>query len=311
MSFNPNASFAPLKMQSNKPSMNARRPRSWRRLLSRFHYWLGAVASIYVVFISVSGCAIVFEPQLYVLFSPAPRLAALEGASLSKDQMMLAAMQQYPQNRVVGIWERRIADDSVAEIWLDAPDGIIRRLFHPRTGIDLGEAQPTSLRALATLRSAHMHLFAGPAGRVVNAIGALALLTLSFSGIVIRRTSRVAVPIRSIFGVRAYHEAAGLLTCLCGAIWGVTGLCFSFPSLIELILNSPAASERVFEWMYIFHSGSFGGWLTQLLWIISALAVSSLAITGMLMWGRGIANTLVFPRLKNGMRTKGVSQHVT
>ena len=49
-----------------------RAPAYLRRSLRRLHFALGAVAMLYILFVSVSGCAIVFEQELYRLLLPDP-----------------------------------------------------------------------------------------------------------------------------------------------------------------------------------------------------------------------------------------------
>lgn len=270
------------------------RRRDWRRPVRSLHFWLGAVAMLYVMFVSLSGCAIVFEHELYRILLPDPPIAAVQNSLPDWDALRAIISTRYPQDMVVGIWERRLSAGIVAEVWLDGPNGARRRLVHPRTGEDLGEAQPFGLRALESLRRAHVAVLAGNSGRLVNAAGALSLILLSLSGLAMRRrrTPRPDAdprPGRAGADTRrralAYHSAAGAWACLFGAMWGLTGACFAFPATLAALFGP--AHEAVLEWLYLLHTGAAGGALTRALWTVSALSLPFLAITGMMMaWWR-------------------------
>jgi uncharacterized iron-regulated membrane protein len=130
---------------------------SWRRA----HFWLGMVAGLYVVFISATGSAIVFEHELYRFFSPDPPLSPEPRGRLDDGALKAAVASHHPSSMVIGLWDRRLTAGMAAEAWLDGSSGIVRRLVHPATGKDLGDAQPLALRMLAFLRRAHVTALAG------------------------------------------------------------------------------------------------------------------------------------------------------
>ena len=270
-----------------------------RKTIFRLHLWLGAGATAYILFISVSGCAIVFEHELYRFFSPDPQVTLRDGSQLSIDELMRAAKLTYPRDQVVGVWERRLSTMSVAEIWLEEEGVIRRRLFHPYTGADLGNARPFSLHALAILRKAHTELMAGSTGRLIHGIGAIVLTMLSLSGAVVwwsgiksrRRHFFARADVESQRRVSQLHRATGPWICMFGIMWGVTGACFIFPSLLQAAQGSSAIGEATLQSLYMLHSGSAGGWLTRTIWAMSGLGTSFLAITGMMMWWKGIAKS--------------------
>jgi uncharacterized iron-regulated membrane protein len=166
------------------------RPVGLRPSIRRLHFCLGAVAMLYIIFVSASGCAIVFEHELYRFFLPHPPIVASGDGPLDIDTLKSVVATRYPQKVVAGIWERRLSAGLVAEVWLEGSTGTTRRLVHPQTGEDLGDAQPFSLRALEFLRGAHVSALAGNSGRFVNAMGAVALIVLSMSGIAMRDAGR-------------------------------------------------------------------------------------------------------------------------
>jgi uncharacterized iron-regulated membrane protein len=273
------------------------RCKGWKRasrwqpygFLRRLHHWLGAAAVAYVLFVSLSGCIVLFEHELYGFFSPDPEVMKSDGQRLSADELMRAAVLQYPRDRIVGVWDRRVSADILAELWLEGEGGIRQRLFHPYTGVDLGDAHPFILRVLVLLRDAHMNLLAGRPGRITNGIASLSMVLLSLSGafLWIRGLKRArAQPERrapvSTQRTRNIHRRTGVWMLGFVVVWGATGTCLAFPSLVHGIVGSGSGGEAVFEQLYAIHSGAAGGWLTKTVWAASGLLTSLLALTGVM-----------------------------
>lgn len=262
------------------------------RSLLRLHGWLGAAAVAYIFFVSLSGCIVLFEHELYGFFSPDPQVAS-SGQRLNADELVRAAYLQYPDDRVVGVWDKRVTADVVAELWLEGEAGLRRRLFHPYTGADIGNAQPFGLRALALVRDAHMNLLAGHRGRVINGIASLSMVLLSLSGVLLwfgslkSPRARPDPPVIHLSQrARRFHRGAGIWMIGFAIVWGATGVCFAFPSLVHSLAVPGSGGEAVFEGLYAIHSGSAGGWLTKTIWAASGLLISILAVTGVMGWRR-------------------------
>jgi uncharacterized iron-regulated membrane protein len=267
----------------------------WIRKSSfRLHFWLGAMATAYILFVSATGCAIMFEHELYRFFAPDPRVISPGAPRLGVDELQRAAQREYPNGRVVGVWDKLLSTGRVAEIWLEEDGLLRRRLFDPYAGTDLGDAQPVSLRVLASLRNAHVNLLAGRAGRAVNGIGSVALMMMSLSGGLMwwagvkNRRARQRPPgsrrQTSYLRTWDYHRIAGVWTLVFAMMWGTTGACFAFPSLLHGV-----SGESVLRWLYMVHTGSAGGWPTRMIWTVSGFATSFLAVTGMMMWWKRVS----------------------
>ncbi len=286
-----------------------------RLAIRRAHFWLGAGAMIYLIFVSLTGCAIIFEHELYRILSPDPPVV-LQGAS-RLDVAALKAMlaMRYAEDAVVGIWDRRLSGGIVIEVWLDGSGGVKRRLVNPQTGDDLGEAQPLSLRALELLRRAHVAVLAGESGRFVNAAGAAVLIMLSVSSLFMRHhksrrretgkrearkldTRKATRKSRNMIrGALIYHGVVGAAAWMFGLLWGITGVCFAMPWAMSQILGP--AQDAVLEWLYALHTGAAGGMAMRIVWALSALSLSFLAITGILMsWKRILGHLLGHPVLR-------------
>jgi uncharacterized iron-regulated membrane protein len=251
---------------------------SWRRA----HFWLGVGATIYIIFVGVTGTAIVFEHELYRFLLPDPPLSATTGARLDDGALKAAIASHFPNSIVVGLWDRRLTDGMAIEVWLDGSNGTVQRLIHPTTGEDLGDAQPFALRLLAFLRRAHITALAGSSGQIINATGALTLIALSISGLAARRQASASSGRKK--NVMAFHRIIGTVGSFFGILWGVTGACLVFPTAFVGVLG--AANEPLFEWMYVLHTGSAGGLTTRILWTGAGLALVLAAVTGARLWWR-------------------------
>jgi uncharacterized iron-regulated membrane protein len=252
---------------------------SWRRA----HFWLGVAATVYIVFVGVTGSAIVFEHELYQFLLPDPPLSATTGARLDDGALKSVIAFHFPNSVVIGLWDRRLTDGMAVEAWLDGSNGTVRRLIHPATGEDLGDAQPFALRLLAFLRRAHITAMAGSSAQIVNAAGALMLIALSISGLATRRRASASSG-RKKKNALTFHRIVGTVASFFGILWGVTGACLVFPAAFVGVLG--AANEPLFEWMYVLHTGSAGGLMTRTLWTVAALALVLAAVTGTRLWWR-------------------------
>jgi uncharacterized iron-regulated membrane protein len=286
-------------------SRDSRRPgpRLWqvRRSLLRLHRGVGAAVVVYICLVSLSGCVVLFEHELYGFFSPDPTLTSSDHQRrLSATELMQAAVWQYPHDRVVGVWDRKVSADVIAELWLEGEGGLRRRLINPYSGADLGDAQPFSLRALGFLRDVHINLLGGHLGRVANGIGSLVMVLLSLSGAFlwfgnVKRSRFLSKRPATDLAERArkLHRRTGVWLIIFTAVWGATGACFAFPSFVHSLFGTSFGGEAIVRGLYAIHSGSAGGWFTKTLWAASGLLTSLLAVTGMMGLRRGAPKPFV------------------
>ena len=252
-----------------------------RRAIS-LHMWLGAATTLYIIVLCLSGCAMLFERDLYRLLSPDPAVEAETGPRLASEELMSIALSRYPEDRIVGLWDKRISRDVIAEVWLDSREGLRQRLLDPYTGADLGTAQPLGLRILAVVRQSHMSPAAGTPGRLINGIGSTALLLLASSALLSRILGRRTRSHPAADAVRSLHRRAGIWLVPLAMVWGATGMILSGPALF---------GERTLDWAYALHTGSGGGWITKAVWAAFALLTPAVALVGVWTWWRKAATT--------------------
>jgi uncharacterized iron-regulated membrane protein len=226
-----------------------RRPKSlWlRKALFQVHLWTGMTLGLYVFMISVTGSAIVFRNELYNGLWPGPRIVTIAGQRLTHDELRDAARRAYPQYKVSWIWDARQPNEAI-EIWMDRKGHKKQRLFDPYTGRDLGESRPYSIQFLAWLVDLHVNLLSGKTGRLINGVGAVFVLALSVTGVVLWwpgiRSWRGGLMIRSASSWKRFnwqlHSAIGLWMLPFVFMFGVVGVYAGFPGPFQAFVNKIA-----------------------------------------------------------------------
>ncbi|HEX5229579.1 MAG TPA: PepSY-associated TM helix domain-containing protein, partial [Bryobacteraceae bacterium] len=230
-----------------------RRPKSlWlRKAIFQVHLWTGIALGLYIFAISVSGSAVVFRNEVYNAAPSGPRLVPMGSHRLSHNELRDAAVRAYPGYKVTFIWDTRRPSDApnqAIEIWLARNSHKKQRLFDPYTGQDLGESRPYSIQLMAWLLDFHVNLFAGKTGRLVNGLGAIFVVGLSLTGIVLWwpgiRTWRAALSIRRKTNWKRFnwdlHTVIGLWTLPVMLMFGLVGVYAGFPAPFQTLVNKIA-----------------------------------------------------------------------
>src|ERR1700722_7906422 len=153
-----------------------------RRAFFQIHLWSGIAVGLYVFVISVTGSVLVYWNELYRAATPEPIISKDSGPRLTDDQIAADARRLYPGYRVVKIGHMRNLDQAV-DVSLLRGDKLRRRLFDPRSGSALGDPVPTGFWLVSKVLDLHDNLLAGPTGRKVNGVGAIAVLALAMTGL--------------------------------------------------------------------------------------------------------------------------------
>jgi uncharacterized iron-regulated membrane protein len=240
--------------------------------------WIGATTVLYLFVLCLSGCVVLFERDLYRWLSPDPAVEPTSVPRLNGAELIKIAFTRYPEHQVVGVWDKKVSADVLAEIWLDGRHGLDRRLLNPYTGADLGTAQPLGLRVLSMIRQSHAKLVTGTLGRFVNGLGSLVLMLLAASSLLswmFRRCETRARPDRC--NIRSLHRQIGFWMLPFATLWGATGL----------ILSAPVSwGDGAVEWAFALHTGMGGGWLITAVWALCSLLTSILLLAGTWAWWR-------------------------
>jgi uncharacterized iron-regulated membrane protein len=285
----------------------------FRKVLFQIHLWSGLSVGLYVLVVSVTGSVLVYRNELYTAFSPEPVIVQARGNAPSAGEITTAAERAYPGHLVTSV-EAGETEQQAVQVTLGSGDDMIRRLFHPYTGEDLGDPLPVGFRFTRWLLDLHDNLLAGPTGRRVNGVGAVLLLVLCATGAVIwwpgikhwRRSLTLDRTARTKRLSWHLHSLLGFWSFIFLVMWGLTGAYLAFPELFAAGFdylepfdeNSPAerVGDRIQYWLGYLHFGRLGGRgipgcgrglcnsMTKLIWALVALVPPVMVITGVTMW---------------------------
>lgn len=306
-----------------------------RRALFQVHLWTGVALGLYIAVISATGSILVYRNEIYRTFSPQPRLVEHAGTALSLEDLEAAARRTFPDARIVVV-EPGPTSNHAADVTLEREGERTRRLVHPATGADLGPTLPLGYRVSAWMLDLHDNLLGGSTGRRVNGIGALALLVLCGTGLIVwwpgvSRWRRSAfVDIRGTWKRLNWslHSVLGFWFFAFILMWSLTGLYLSLPDQVSAVLDyiepldeaNPVERvvDRIQYWLAYLHFGRLGGRgipgcgrglcdsITKATWAVVGLVPVLMAVTGAVMWWNRVAGPAWRRRLTlRGRRPQG------
>jgi len=141
-------------------------------MIRLLHRWPGLAALLLVVLLSVSGAALSVFPAADSLSAPQA------DAALSVADLASRVQKQYPAVEQI----KRAPSGRITAYWFDG-DQAAAATIDPATGKAAGSADANPVQRWLT--NFHRSLFLEDAGRLVMALGALAMLVLSVSGVML------------------------------------------------------------------------------------------------------------------------------
>jgi uncharacterized iron-regulated membrane protein len=292
-----------------------------RRALFQIHLWSGIGIGLYILAVSVTGAVLVYRVELARALSEKP--VAVTGERLTIEQLKEAAARAYPGYAVTGTLRSRNPARPV-ELHLERNGLKKERYFNPYSGADLGDVYPIGMRALNWTLDLHDNLLAGQTGRMANGIGALLLIVLALTGLVIWwpgvQRWRRSLWLRWTGNWTAFnwdlHSMMGFWSVLFVLLFGVSGLYLGFPSAFtDLVdyLDPPTDAnfqrrfgDRLAYWLARLHFGRFGGHPMKIVWVLFGIAPAILFVTGAVMWWTRVLR----PRSRSAGRLASVRQPV-
>lgn len=211
-----------------------------RRVLFRVHRWVGLVAGVYVLIVSITGAALVFRIDLQRASHP-HLFTAAAGAVADPVAIMESVVRAYPDHRLSGV-DAPTTTRPTYLAYVTAPGAFKTVLLDPVTARVLGELPERT--AVRTLQDLHFDLLSGPTGRIVNGVGALAIVVLAITGVV--EWSRLSQNWKRKRLWRELHRAIGIWSVMFVLIWAITGAYFAFPSAFRRVIGvaSPLSVSR-------------------------------------------------------------------
>jgi len=166
--------------------------KSWIRCaVFQVHLWSGISVGIIATLVGISGSAIVNKDSLDKVLTPA-LFRTTSGERLTTDQLLAAAHVSHPGWLIsyVSIQQKPGAQRPEPWVFYLSPPAVHRAIhltlayFDPVTGKELGTIGEAS-GVMNRLAELHFRLLGGPTGTAVNGIGAVLLLLLCMTGVVI------------------------------------------------------------------------------------------------------------------------------
>lgn len=295
-----------------------------RRALFQIHLWTGVAVGLYMVFISITGSAVVFRRDLNQKLLgniPAAEVAA-DAKRLPVARLREEVQRQYPGYTITRVAEarRRLAPSEVTMV----KDGeVLQERFNPYTGADMGNARPRSVAVMEWFTDLHDNLLTGETGRKVNAVGGALLCVLCISGLVIWWRASGAWYKGFFFNPRSgwkrlnfdLHAALGFWGLLVLFLWGLTGVYFAFPDPFMRVVDyfeppdqalGARQGDAFIAWLVRMHFGRYGGMGVRITYVVIGLLPTVMFVTGAVMWWnrvlrRWLAET---PRIPSFARSK-------
>jgi len=223
-----------------------------RQFNFQLHLWAGIILAVYLVIIGVTGSILVFQPELEAISGSSPWHDRLSKEPFADLPTVVARVRSaYPNFRIVSIAAPSPSDPAYVTILQG------RRRIKVASGAAQGEVLgqfPSSATWIDIVRNLHETLLVRRAGRILNGVGAVFLLLLSGTGLVIWwpgiRNWKRALKLDFHRNWRRInydmHSAAGFWTLLIVSFWALTGIYFAWPRQVFRVVNSlsPIVSAR-------------------------------------------------------------------
>jgi len=209
-----------------------------RNLLLTVHLYIGLVASIFLVSLSVSGAVIAFEDDLNRALNPEMLKVQAGGQHMSWDAIRARVEQQEPGWKVVRYYFPQHPDESLYIRLRSVHAKQIKHMYvNQYTGAVLGDASVGN-RFTLFMHALHVNLAGGVVGGRIVVASTLALMLLAFSGIILwwpRKIFRFALrsPLPRLNN--DMHRSLGFWSSLAMLMFSITGLLLHYQSAGKLL----------------------------------------------------------------------------
>ena len=208
--------------------------------------WIGVITGLYVVVVCTTGAALVFRIDIQRALYPTLFTPMTAGPLAHPAEIMDSVKRAFPDDRVSGV-DAPTTGRPTYLAYSSRGTRFRTLMLDPASATVLGELNDASF--VRTLQNLHFDLLSGRTGRVVNGIGAMLLLTMCLTGVVIWWPGRivginVSRPWRRVNW--ELHGAIGFWSALAIAMWAATGLSFTFPGAFRSTVDriSPITVAR-------------------------------------------------------------------
>lgn len=215
-----------------------------KKWLLRVHRYVGLLAGLLLVMSGLTGSLLVFSDEIDEALNPGLLHVTPRESRASLQSVVDGVRTAYPHDKLLRIRMPR-APEGVYEFWINSNEGL-RVYVDPYSGVILGSRFPHgTLKGF--LFALHTQLFIGETGKTVVGIGALSLLALGMTGVLLwwpgrRKLSRgFTIKWRANWKRVSYdtHNVVGIFAVAFLSVSAITG--------VHLVFNAPF--ERAVNWL--------------------------------------------------------------
>jgi uncharacterized iron-regulated membrane protein len=220
-----------------------------KRIILNIHLYIGMIAALFLISLSLSGAMIAFENELNRTFHPQLTNVRPEGQPLDWDTVRDRVEQQSPGWKLIRFYFPERPDRSTYVRLRSITTHRIRHVYvNQYTGAVLGSTEDGS-NWIIKVHDLHVNLLSGKIGNRIVTWSTFGLLLLSLSGIIqwwprkvfrLRQTSSLPRLNRDL------HYSVGFWSFLAMFAFAVTGLALHYQTgkLLSL-LNTPSTATRM------------------------------------------------------------------
>ena len=214
-----------------------------RRFVFRLHLWVGIASGLYIVVVCLTGAALVFRIDMQRARHPHLFTPRASGSVAEPVRVMERVSQAYPRHRLSGV-EAPTSRRPTYLAYVTTERDFVTVLIDPVSAEILGELPQDPL--IESVQRLHFDLMGGRTGRMINGVGAVCILVMCATGLVIwwpgtkrwRRGFVVDVSRDARRMVWELHRAIGIWTVAFLAMFAITGLSFVFPSQFRAAVHA-------------------------------------------------------------------------
>jgi uncharacterized iron-regulated membrane protein len=217
----------------------------------RAHLWLGVASGLYILVVCLTGAALVFRIDMQRIRHPHLFTPTAPGPLADPVAVMERVSRAYPGHRLSGV-EAPTSLRPTYLAYVTKGREFVTVLIDPVSVAIVGELPEDAV--IRTVQQLHFDLMGGRTGRTVNGIGAVCILLMGATGVVIWWPGRGQWTRGFIVDVRSgrrrviweLHRAVGIWSVLFIAMSAITGLSFVFPAYFRGVVNaiSPLTADR-------------------------------------------------------------------
>lgn len=224
-----------------------KKPPKIKKLAFQLHRYVGLVASVYLLTMSLTGTTLVFHDELANWLCPESPVIQGNGRA-AIDLTLKNCRDRFPAFTFANLITD--PDNHPTLVFGSTPEGKkITCEVNPFTGDFIKiKAENQILKFISDL---HFNLLSGTTGRTANGIGALLLLTLAVTGIItwwrgfssfnidLLPSKKLTTAKRrtSVILTRNLHALVGICVAPFLLIWSISGFYFGFPAFTEKAVN--------------------------------------------------------------------------